>query len=120
MKITKKKLRQLIREAIIDEAGYPGWRGGGSATRDYGHRPSRYKYNVGDKIRYRTFSGGVREVEVRYRVTPYEEQEDLAKGIEYDPEGIKNQKPGFGGTIVSGKEAGKEVWGYDDQILSGH
>jgi hypothetical protein len=118
MKITKKKLRQLIREAIIDEAGYPGWRGGGSATRDYGHRPAPHKYNVGDTVRYRTLSGGERTVKIDYRVTPYEEQEDLAQGIEYDPDGIKNERPGFGGTVVSGKEAGRETWGYDADILS--
>ena len=117
MKIKKSELRRLIREAIINEAGYPGWRGGGSATRDYGHRPAPHKYNVGDTVRYRTLSGGERTVKVDYRVTPYEEQEDLDKGIEYDPAGIKNERPGFGGTVVSGKEAGQETWGYDSDIL---
>ena len=118
MKITKRQLRRLIREAIIDEAGYPGWRGGGSATRDYGHRPSRYKYNVGDIIRYRTNAGRERTVKVDARVTPYKAQEDLAKGIEYAEEGIKNGKPGFDGTVISGKEKGQQVWGYDADILS--
>ena len=118
MKITKKKLRQLIREAIIDEAGYPGWRGGGSATRDYGHRPSRFKYKVGDIVKYRTLSGGERTVKVDARVTPYEAQEDLANGIEYDPDGIKNGKPGFDGTVILGKEKGRQTWGYDADILS--
>ena len=46
MKIKKSQLRKMIREAIIDEAGYPGWRGGVSSTRDYGHRPSRFVYSV--------------------------------------------------------------------------
>ena len=118
MKIKKSQLRKMIREAIIDEAGYPGWRGGVSSTRDYGHRPSRFEYSVGDIIRYRTLSGGERAVKVSYRVTPYEEQEDLAAGIEYDPDGIKNERPGFGGTIVSGKDQGQEVWGYDADILN--
>jgi hypothetical protein len=30
---------------------------------------------------------------------------------------VKRGRPGFDGTVVSGPEKGKDVWGYDDQIV---
>ena len=94
MRIKKSHLRKMIREAL-----------------------DTHKYRVGDIVRYRNLSGIETTLKVNYRVTPYEEQADLKKKIEYDPDGIKNGKPGFEGTIISGKEKGREAWGYDTDIL---
>jgi hypothetical protein len=58
-------------------------------------------YKVGDEIVYETFLGN------RRRVLVTDREDD-----------IKNGRPGFDGVIRSGGEAGEEVWGYDDQIIS--
>jgi hypothetical protein len=104
MRIKKSELSRLIREAIIDEAGY----GIQSTTR---------KYNVGDIVRYKTLGGDERIVKVEYRITDDEEAEDLERKVEYNPDGIKNGYPGFEGTIVLGKEKGRQAWGYDRDII---
>lgn len=56
-------------------------------------------YNEGDIIVYRTATG-LRTVLVDYR----------------DPD-VKNGRPGFEGTVTEGAEKGRDVWGYDEQIV---
>ena len=102
MKITKKQLRRLIREAIIAEAGYPT---------SYGRRPGEVSYKAGDIILQRSFTG------------------DRYIKVEYREENIKNGKPGFEGEEVIFDDKTSQwvpvksdwpeqsgVWGYDDQV----
>jgi hypothetical protein len=58
-------------------------------------------YEAGDVIVYRTFGGGLRRVRVLERLS-----------------NVKHGRPGFDGTVVSGPETGKDVWGYDHQIVN--
>ena len=55
-------------------------------------------YNVGDIVRYETFTGDLRTVKVTAKV-----------------ENIKNGKNGFDGYIHGNEE--DTVWGYDHQII---
>ena len=55
-------------------------------------------YNVGDTVRYETFTGELRTVRVTGKI-----------------ENIKNGKDGFDGYIHGYKE--DTVWGYDHQII---
>ena len=57
-------------------------------------------YEAGDVIVYRTFGGGLRRVRVVERLAD-----------------VKHGRPGFDGTVVSGPEKGRDVWGYDHQIV---
>jgi hypothetical protein len=57
-------------------------------------------YEAGDVIVYQTFGGGLRRVKVEQRLA-----------------NVKRGRPGFDGTVVSGPEKGKPVWGYDYQIV---
>lgn len=62
--------------------------------------PASVDYESGDVVAYSAFGGAYREVVVEERI----------------PE-IKNGRDGFVGTVVEGREAGKEIWGYDYQIV---
>jgi len=55
-------------------------------------------YNVGDLVRYETFTGELRTVKVTAKLSD-----------------IKNGRPGFDGFIH--KNEGETVWGYDSQII---
>jgi len=55
-------------------------------------------YTVGSVIEYASF-GPLRRVKV----------------VAVDPD-VKNGRPGFDGTIVSGPEDGQPAWGYDSQV----
>ena len=57
----------------------------------------KLNYKAGSIIKYRPFTGPVREVLVENR------EED-----------VKNGRPGFVGTWFAW---GEDVWGYDDQII---
>jgi hypothetical protein len=58
-------------------------------------------YEAGDVIVYQTFGGGLRRVRVLGRLPD-----------------VKHGRPGFDGTVVSGREKGLDVWGYDYQIVN--
>ena len=62
------------------------------STRDYG---------TGDIVVYRTSTDDVRRVRVDSRT-----------------DNVKHNTPGFDGVVVDGPEKGKDVWGYDDQIIT--
>ena len=57
-------------------------------------------YDVGDTVRYETFTGELRTVRVTGKI-----------------ENIKNGKDGFDGYIHGNKN--DTVWGYDNQIIRG-
>jgi hypothetical protein len=57
-------------------------------------------YDVGSIIVYRPFGGGERMVKVTAKESD-----------------VKNGESGFDGEIIDGAEDGREVWGYDSQIL---
>ena len=55
-------------------------------------------YDIGDVIRYRTFTGELRTVKVTDKL-----------------DDIKNDRPGFDGHIHGNED--ETVWGYDSQII---
>lgn len=59
------------------------------------------EYEAGDLIWYRPFGGGLRHVRVVERLAD-----------------VKHGRPGFDGMVVSGREKGSPVWGYDCQIVA--
>lgn len=58
------------------------------------------RYVAGCEITYETFLGQQRTCRV--------------EAVHAD---IKGGRPGFDGTIIDGPDAGRTVWGYDDQIV---